>query len=162
MAYSSAEINRISGSRLAVKDRKYIEENGNIWIGTKDNRLSRQYIKDNNIGVELDPLNPITSLKKFLTNLQYPLLSNFQTEIDFGEALYINQKEFIIINDKVKSNSIILASIAYDTPTGKELDELEMDVIEVKAGNPTEGSFKLLVTGTEGSLRNKFKINYTV
>lgn len=162
MTYSSAEINRISGSRLAVQDRKYIEENGNIWIGTKDNRLAKQYIKDSAIGIELNSLEPTISLKEFLRNLQYPLLSNFQTEIDFGEELYINQKEFTIFNDKVKSGSIILASVAYDAPTGKSLDELEMDVIEVKAGSSTEGSFKIIVTGTEGSLRNKFKINYTV
>jgi len=86
MAYSSAEINRISGSRLAVQNRKYIEENGIIWLGTKDNRLTRLYLKDVNVGVELNPTDPVTNLKTFLTDLQAQIdsitgtLENISTE----------------------------------------------------------------------------------
>lgn len=162
MSFSSAEISRISGSRLAVFNRQYIETNGDIWIGTSDNRLNKLYIKDSTIGIGLKSTDSIVSLNKFLDKLKYPLLSNFQTEVDFGNELHINQKEFTIFNEKVKIGSIIATSIAYDAPTNKDLDELEMDVLEVKAGTSNTGSFKLLITGTEGSISGKFKINYSV
>lgn len=160
--YTSEEIKRISGSKLAVQGRRYIETNGDVWIGTSDNRLKKLYTKDKTIGVELEGTDPIVNLRDFLKNLQLPLIANFQTEVDFGETLYVNQKEFTITNSKVKEGSIISCSVAYDAPTGKDLDELEMDTIEVKAGDATKGSFKVLVTGTEGSLHGKFKINYSV
>lgn len=69
MSYSSAEINRISGSRLAVQGRKYIEQNGDVWIGTKENRLKRVYLKDTQIGVELYSDEPTVSLKTYLRTL---------------------------------------------------------------------------------------------
>lgn len=162
MAFTNAEINQISGSRTAVRGKQYIDNDGNIWVGTTDNRLKRTYLRDTNIGVKVDDSVQIQSLKDFIKNLTLPLISNFQTEIDFGSELHINQKEFTITNSKVRSYSIIQCSVAYDAPTGKDLDELEMDVLEVKAGAPTDGSFKLLVTGTEGSISGKFKINYSV
>lgn len=70
MAFSNAEISRISGSRLAVFNRKYIEDNGNIWIGTVDNRLKRLYLKDTQVGVELHPTDSTTNLKDFLIALE--------------------------------------------------------------------------------------------
>ena len=50
----------------------------------------------------------------------------------------------------IKQGDIIIANIAYDAPTNKSLDEIEMDGIICTAG-----------TSSEGSLTNKFKINYT-
>lgn len=70
MAFSNAEINRISGSRLAVQGRQYIETNGDIWMGTADNRLTKYYIKDKTIGVELQPTDPVVDLKTYLKALE--------------------------------------------------------------------------------------------
>lgn len=70
MAFSNAEINRISGSRLAVQGRQYIETNGDIWIGTADNRLKKYYVKDVTVGVELSPVDPVISLQQYLKALE--------------------------------------------------------------------------------------------
>ncbi len=161
MAYTSSEINRISGSRLAVQDRQYIEENGNIWIGTKDNRLTRRYLKDKNIGVELEATEPVVDLKTYLKNLS--VAKPKQVIIDFGSDLYQNCKIFIIRDSDIKSTTtLIQGSIAYEAPPGKELDDVEMDNITVSCGQINQGSFQAIVRGLEGSLHDKFLLNYII
>lgn len=86
-----------------------------------------------------------------------------QTEVDFGTTpLYT--KTFTIADSNVTSTSKFLGGLAYDAPTGKSLDELDMDQIEVKFGLGQEalGSFNIVVTGLNGYLHDKFKINYVV
>lgn len=67
MAYSLEELNRISGSRIAVRGKKYVESNGNIWQGTSDNRLKKIFLRDKNVGVRISDEVPIEDLKDFLT-----------------------------------------------------------------------------------------------
>jgi hypothetical protein len=74
MIYSLSEINRISGSRLAVKDRIYTDVNGNKYRGTSDNRLEQIFTSDKTIGVQLSINEPETSLKDYLTNLTNSIL----------------------------------------------------------------------------------------
>ncbi len=85
-----------------------------------------------------------------------------QTEIDFGSTP-INSKIFTITEASATATSKILVSVAYDAPTGKELDELEMDTLYVTAGNASAGQFDLIVSAIDGSyLHDKFKINYLI
>lgn len=161
MAYSSSEINRISGSRLAVQGRQYIEENGNVWLGTKDNRLTRQFLKDKQIGIELYATDPTVNLQTYLRNLN--LSKPKQVVIDFGSELYQTYKIFTIEDIDIKSTTtLIQASIAYDTPPGKQLDDIEMDNITVHCGQVKPGSFQAIVRGLEGSLHDKFLLNYII
>ena len=83
-----------------------------------------------------------------------------QTEIDFG-ATPISEKEFTIVDSDVLITSKLIGNIAYEAPTGKDLDELEMDAIDLKfqAG---VSLFKIYAKGLEGYLHDKFKINYIV
>jgi len=83
-----------------------------------------------------------------------------QTEIDFG-TIPISEKEFTITDSDVLINSQITGNVAYETPTGKDLDELEMDSIDLKFA-PGNGQFKIYAKGLEGYLEGKFKINYLV
>lgn len=159
--YTSAEINRISGSRLAVYNRKYTESNGDIWIGTADNRLKRLYLKDVNVGVELYGSDPIVDLKTYLRSINSPKPK--QTIIDFGSALYQTYKIFTIQdNDITEKTTLIEASIPYEAPPGKDLDDVEMDNITVTCGQIQQGSFQVLVRGLEGSLHDKFLLNYII
>ena len=85
-----------------------------------------------------------------------------QIEVDFG-SLPVSEKLFTITDELVKTTNKIIASIAYDKPTNKDLDELEMDDLSIKAGNASNGTFKLFIKEANGSyLADKFKINYTV
>lgn len=160
MAYSSAEINRISGSRLAVQGRKYIEQNGDVWIGTKDNRLTRLYLKDKQIGIELNSTDPVVNLQTYLRNLKLPKTK--QIVIDFGSELYQTYKIFTIEDSDVLTSSFVKAEISYDTPPNKQLDDIEMDNITVHSGQIELGSFQVIVRGLEGSLHDKFLLNYTI
>ncbi len=83
-----------------------------------------------------------------------------QTEIDFG-ATPIGEALFIITDTSVSTSSQIIGSVAYEAPTGKELDELEMDTIALKFA-PGTGQFTIYAKGLEGYLADKFKINYLV
>lgn len=94
--------------------------------------------------------------------LRLSKISGGQVEIDFG-ALPIYQKEFTITDSNVLLTSNITASIAYDAPTDKDLDELEMDSIYIICGQATNGTFKMLVRCLDGCyLADKFKINYSI
>ena len=85
-----------------------------------------------------------------------------QTEVDFG-LISSKGKSFTVADTNVSSTSKILAQVAYDAPTNKSLDELEMDEIIVRAGSSANGSFKVFVTEARNcSLYGKFKINYTI
>lgn len=83
-----------------------------------------------------------------------------QTEIDFG-ATPVSEMLFTITDADVSATSQLLGWIAYEAPTGKDLDEMEMDVIDVKLG-PGTGEFTAYVKGLEGYLADKFKLNYLI
>mgnify|MGYP003633457157 CR=1 FL=1 len=89
-------------------------------------------------------------------------LSGGRTEIDFG-ALPIYEKEFTITDPNVILTSNITASLAYESPTNKDLDELEMDSLSIVCGQASAGSFKMFVKSIDSSyLADKFKINYSI
>jgi hypothetical protein len=72
-------------------------------------------------------------------------------------------KMFTITDSDVSSVSIIVASVAYDAPTSKDLDEIEMDDLVVRCGQAGSGSFEMFIDAADGSyLADKFKINYAV
>lgn len=86
---------------------------------------------------------------------------NKQTEIDFGSTGLV-ANTYIITDSAVVSNSVITGSVAYEAPTGKDLDEVEMDYLNLRFG-PGVGQFTLFISTTDGSLvADKFKINYSV
>ena len=94
--------------------------------------------------------------------LRFTKFSGGQAEIDFG-ALPIYQKEFTITDASVLTTSNITASIAYEAPTGKDLDEIEMDSLDIICGQATNGTFKIIIKSIDGSyLADKFKINYSI
>lgn len=83
-----------------------------------------------------------------------------QVEVDFGTTP-VDSKVFTITDAAVTTASKIIAEVAYDAPTGKDLDEIEMDTILVSPGQAAAGSFQVFVRTTDGSyLADKFKINY--
>lgn len=82
------------------------------------------------------------------------------TEVDFGTTP-VADGTFTITDNTVTSNSIIIASVAYLAPTSKDLDEVEMDDLIVRADQATAGSFSMYIKSADGSyLADKFKINY--
>jgi len=83
-----------------------------------------------------------------------------QIEIDF-ESIPVSEKEFVIIDSDVLVTSQIVGNIAYESPTDKELDELEMDSLNLKFA-PGNGQFTIYIKGEEGYLEGKFKINYLI
>lgn len=86
----------------------------------------------------------------------------YQTEIDFG-ATPVQEQSFTISHVGADSTSKIIASVAYDIATGKDLDEMEMDDLIIKCGNPAADSFTMFVRSADGSyLSGTFKVNYII
>lgn len=83
-----------------------------------------------------------------------------QTEVDFGTTP-LAEAEFTVVDAEVSLTSQLIGTIAYEAPTGKDLDELEMDAIDVRF-QPGTGQFIVRVKGLEGYLHDKFKINYLI
>jgi hypothetical protein len=81
-----------------------------------------------------------------------------QVEVDFGTTPLAEQT-FTITDTWSRTDSIISAQTAWEAPTGKDLDELEMDTLVITP-NANAGSYDLLVKSTDGSyLADTFKIN---
>ena len=83
-----------------------------------------------------------------------------QTEIDFG-ATPIAEQSFNVTDADVTAGSQIIGNVAYEAPTGKDLDELDMDAVDLKFA-PAAGSFTIYAKGMEGYIADKFKINYLI
>ncbi len=84
-----------------------------------------------------------------------------QTEIDFG-VTPLAEKEVTVTDADVLVTSQLIAQAAYEAPTGKDLDELEMDDLQLRC-QPGSGQFLMFIRTADGSyLADKFKINYLI
>jgi hypothetical protein len=88
-----------------------------------------------------------------------PIMGVAQAEIDFGTTP-VEEKDFTITNTAIVSTSLIQAQVAYISPTGKELDELEFDSFDFRCVAGT-GNFTLHARALEGYVAGNFKIVYS-
>lgn len=161
--YSSAEISRISGSRLAIYNRKYIQDNGDIWIGTSDNRLKKLYLKDVNVGVELYGSNPTIDLKTYLKNLEstIPSTKAVQLEINFGESLFPETLLIEIADSEIKNTSIITPSISISK--NRDYDELEFNQFNLNSVLINEGiGYSVIVSDYNRQAEGKYLLNLII
>ena len=130
-------------------------------LGSNTDGSVTQNIVKTNFDLKVDKI----SGKSLLLDTESTRLTKFsggRTEIDFG-ALPVYQKEFTITDASVLTTSNITASLAYEAPTDKDLDELEMDSLTIICGQATNGTFKMLIRAIDSSyLADKFKINYSI
>jgi len=82
-----------------------------------------------------------------------------QTEVDFGTGAHY--KEFTITDANMTTIKKPIAQVAWVAPTGKDLDEIEMDDLQIRC-QPLNGSFKMYISDAHKSrLHGQFKINIT-
>lgn len=83
-----------------------------------------------------------------------------QTEVDFGSTP-VESASFVVVDTAVTTAMHITGQVAYEAPTGKDLDELEMDSLECLFA-PGAGQLTIFIRGREGYIADKFKINYVL
>lgn len=84
-----------------------------------------------------------------------------RVEVDFGTTP-VGEATFTVIDSSVTAGSHIIAQVAWEAPTSKDLDEMEMDDILLRCA-PDAGQFTIFARATDRSyLHDKFKINYVV
>jgi len=84
-----------------------------------------------------------------------------QTEVDFG-VTPVADGTFTVVDADVSGTSQLLAQVAYEAPTGKDVDEIEMDDLQIRC-QPGTGQFVMFIKVADGSyLADKFKVNYLV
>lgn len=83
-----------------------------------------------------------------------------QTEINFG-AMPVSEASFLITDADVAAGSQLIGGVAYEAPTDKDLDEMEMDTLDLKFA-PGTGEFTLYARGLDGYVEGKFKVNYLI
>lgn len=84
-----------------------------------------------------------------------------EVEIDLGTTP-VYEGDINIVDAGVSTTSQILAQVLYKAPTGKDLDEIEMDNFNLKC-EPLAGSFNLKIRSEDGSyLADRFLIGYLV
>lgn len=139
----------------------WVSTNGTNVVNHLSNTSNPHSVTKSQVG-----LSDVPNLTFSGTNTGDQDLTSFvvggNTEIDFG-ALPIYEKEFTITDGNVIATSNIIASLAYEAPTGKELDETEIDTLSIICGQSELGSFKMFVKSVDGCyLADKFKINYSI
>ena len=82
-----------------------------------------------------------------------------ETEIDFGTT-NLTQKTFTITDAGVSATSKIVISISGNAATGRNADEIEMEVFYYYA-TPGTGTFNLFVKSLEGPVVGTYKLFYT-
>ena len=119
-------------------------------------QISKPVLEVTNNGVSAIILN-LRGME--ITSPEVSLLSKNSTIVDFGSTPTW-AKEFIITDGIITSSSVIIPSAAYEDTTDNTADELEASQILCYAGQPSTGSFKLLVTASDGPISGTLKINY--
>jgi hypothetical protein len=82
-----------------------------------------------------------------------------EVEIDVGSTPVL-QASVSVTNAAVTTSSKMTGGVAYKKPTGKDLDELEMDSFDLKF-EPLAGAFNVHIKGLEGTIADSFIIWYT-
>ena len=83
-----------------------------------------------------------------------------QTEIDFG-ATPVSEAAFTITDANVSAGSKLTGDVAYVAPTGRDLDEVEMEPFNLRFA-PGAGQFTVFIQAMEGPVVDKYKINYII
>ena len=82
------------------------------------------------------------------------------TEKDFG-ATPVYEAIFSVVDALVTAGMRINAGLAYEAPTGRDLDETELVDFNVVAGQAIAGSFSMLVQSRCGLVAGLYKFVYT-
>lgn len=170
MIFTLSQINSLWSTRTAVSDKMYVCEDGFVYQGLSDGTVKRiivgslddykAEIKKQELVVAEEEYNQQNTLIKITETLSKSTTK--QVEVNFGTHGQF-ENEFTINDVDALISSKISASLAYEAPTGKDLDELQMDDLIIKAGSDRDKTFKLFITAADGSpLEGNFKINYKI
>lgn len=94
-----------------------------------------------------------------LTNLPNATVVH-QVEINFGSTP-VGAAAFVIADPDVSVDSHIVASVAYVAPSGKSLDEMTMDGLDLKCA-PGVGELTIYARGLDGFVAGAFPISYVI
>lgn len=81
-------------------------------------------------------------------------------EIDFG-SVPVQEKSFIVIDSEIMPTSRITGNIAYIPPTGKSLDEIEVDDLSLIFSSGA-GQFTIFAKSLTGGVSGKFVVHYFI
>ena len=89
-----------------------------------------------------------------LSNVATPM----QVELDFGSTP-VQEASFVVTDAGITPSSYVVAQLAYVAPTGKELDECDMDSFQISC-SAGSGNFTMYIKARDGYVADKFKFNY--
>lgn len=156
------EINKIHLRGLAIKNKRYFDDEGNVYIGFENGRLKLLDKAQNTTfksTINIRTKDVQSTIEKIIVKQDETLIK--ETEIDFGKTLYQTTKKLFITDSDINEEDIVIAQLAYKKPSEKDLDEVEMDNIDIKAG-PYNGGAYLYIMSSTGSLHDKFVISYQI
>lgn len=174
MIFTLDQINTIWQGKTATLDKIYLCDDNYMYKGVIGGSLTR--ILTGNLDdykAELRKQQLAVEQEEYQQQLTVELLVEQvsvlntkskikQVEVDFGD---VGVADLVWnVNDvDVVIGSKIIPSVAYESPTGEDLDKLRMEGLNVIAGNVSLGRFELYITPINGgTLSDKFKINYLV
>jgi hypothetical protein len=101
------------------------------------------------------------STKFATTEFVHNVLTGTVIELDFG-LLQSGEKLFTFTHTGAVITDIIRAELAYLQPSGKSLDEVEMDSFYILGKVSAPDTITLLIRPLTGTVQNKFKFRYQI
>lgn len=83
-----------------------------------------------------------------------------QAEIDAG-ATPLDEVEVVVSDTDITAASHVFASVSFDTPTGKDADDVPMDTYVVLAYEAA-GQVTMRLRSLDGPVHDKYLINYLI
>lgn len=83
-----------------------------------------------------------------------------QVEVDVG-PIPVDEFEIDIVDTDVKNSSKLFATMSWDTPTGKESDDVPMDSYVINV-NGVRNRVTLRLRSLDGLLHDTYRVNYIV
>lgn len=88
------------------------------------------------------------------------LVSVRQVEINVGDVP-IDSYEALVLDPDVTLTSRLFAVMSWDTPTGKDPDDVPMDTYVINVGGGV-GQLTLRILSLDGMLHDTYRVNYIV
>lgn len=127
MILSSSEINKIWTSRTAILNKIYICEDKSLYRGLSDGTLTRVIGNSDSYNKEILKQKSEVVVEEYNQQIKVEEIDaklikseTKQVEVDFGSYGQF-ENEFIINDTNVTTSSKIIAEVAYEAPTGKDL-----------------------------------------
>lgn len=161
--YTYKQLQAISATKQGILDKKYIQDNGDVYIGVKGGQLVLMKDASEVVIVSIDNTEKTAEvvINENTTNIKDLKTTNL-VEIDFGGLPGGNVAQLDVSNALIRSDSIVLLSMPSLSTIDHNAAEHELVPIKLTYGNIVNKQGFRIKAVTEWRLTGKFNVKYSI